>query len=89
MVVDLAVEDEPRALVTAVHRLMTGGGEIDDRETSKAEAAAAFVKDQLARVVRTTVSHLIAHAREQRGFNRSLTRAVFPNSANATHNPRF
>src|ERR1700741_1327727 len=44
-----------------------------------------FVEDELARVVRATVSHLIAHAREQRGLDRTLASAVFPNSTNPTH----
>ena len=87
VVVDLAVEDEPRAFVAAVHWLMAGGGKIDDGETSKSEPAAALVEDQLTSVVGAAMSHLIAHAREQRGLNRAFTGAILPNSANPTHNP--
>jgi len=85
VVVDLAVENEPRAFIAAVHRLVARGGEIDDRETTKAEAAAMIVEDQIAGVIGATMSHLIAHACEERGFNRTLTCAIFPNSANTTH----
>src|SRR5688572_23045494 len=52
MVVDLAVEDEPGAFIATVHRLMTGGGKIDDRETPETKPAATLIKDQLAGVVR-------------------------------------
>ena len=64
VVIDLAVEDEPCALIAAVHRLVAGGREIDDRETTKPEAAAMIVEDQIAGVVRTAMRHLIAHARQ-------------------------
>jgi hypothetical protein len=69
VVVDLAIEDEPRALVATVHWLMARGGEIDDRESTKAEAAAMIIEDQIAGVIRSTMSHLIAHARQQRRLN--------------------
>jgi hypothetical protein len=85
VVVNFAVEDEPGALVAAVHRLMTGGGKVDDRQATETETAAMLVEDQLARVVRTAMRHFIAHARDQRKINASFARAVFPNSANAAH----
>src|SRR5262249_47455359 len=50
VVIDLAVEDEPCLLITAVHRLVTGGGQIDDRQPAKAEAAAPVVEDEIAGV---------------------------------------
>jgi hypothetical protein len=78
VVVDLAVEDKPRAVVAAVHRLMSRRRKIDNREPSK---------DQLARIVRPAMRHLIAHAREQRRLNSSFARPVFPNSTNSTHKP--
>jgi hypothetical protein len=48
---------------------MARGGEIDDRESTKAEAAATIVEDQNAGVIRATMRHLIAHARQQRRLN--------------------
>src|SRR5215207_4865499 len=88
VVVNLAVEDEPHALVAAVHWLMSSGGKIDDRETSKAEPAAMLVEDQFSCIVRATMGHLITHAREQRGLNRSLACTILPNSANSAHSFR-
>ena len=85
MVVDLAVENQPRTIVAAVHWLMSGGGEVDDREAAKAETAATVVEDQIACVVWAAMSHLIAHACDQRRLNRALTRAVFPDSADSAH----
>src|ERR1043165_9273309 len=85
VVVDLAVEDEPGVLVAAVHRLMTGGGEIDDRQTAKPEAAAMIIKKQVARVVRAAMRHLVAHSRDERSVDRSFARAVFPDSTDAAH----
>jgi hypothetical protein len=37
MVVDLAVVDDPHGAVLVGHRLVPGGGEIDDRQTAMAE----------------------------------------------------
>jgi len=85
VVVNLAVKDEPRLIVAAMHRLVTGGREVDDREPAKPEAATAIVEEEFAGVVGAAMRHLIAHAHEQRGLDRSLTRTVFPNSADSAH----
>ena len=85
VVVDLAVKNEPGVFVAAVHRLMTGSREVNDRKPAEAETAMRVVKDQFAGIVRAAMRHLIAHSRDERRLYSTFARAVLPNSANPTH----
>ena len=53
--------------------------------TAKTEAEAPVVKDRGALVVRPAMTHLIAHAFDERQIDAPLSCAIFPDSANATH----
>src|SRR5262249_5324057 len=85
MVVDLAIEHQPHAIGATVHRLMTGWRKINDRQPAKPNPAAPLSETQCAGVVRTTMSHLVAHPTDECEINSPCGRAVFPDSANTTH----
>ena len=85
VIVNLAVKDEPDAIGAATHRLVTGFRQIDDRQPAKTKAAAPFVKEQLARVVRSAMRHHVAHALNQRALDSAFSRSVFPDSADSAH----
>ena len=85
MIVNLAVENQPHAIGAAMHRLMARFGQIDDRQTSKAETASGFIKDEFARIVRSAVSHYIAHRSEQPRRDIAARCAVLPDSADSAH----
>src|SRR5713226_9348106 len=59
--------------------------QIDDRQTAKPKASARFVKNQFARIVRTTMRHYIAHRSQQLALDVAARCSVFPNSADSTH----
>ena len=63
MVVDLAVERDPDALVLIRHRVVTGRRQVDDRKSPMAERHAATTcrPDGCARVVRSAMDHRVTH----------------------------
>src|SRR6266852_3099357 len=85
MVVNLAVEDQPDAFRAAMHRLISRRRKIDDREPAKTKPTAFLVKEQRSFIVRPAMPHFVAHALDKRQANAPFARAVFPDSANATH----
>src|SRR5664279_3076372 len=86
VIVDLAVKNQPNIPRFApAHRLMARRREIDDRQSSKAEAATAIIENMGAGVIRPTMRHCVAHRFDQRQFDASLARSIFPNSDNSAH----
>src|ERR1700754_425033 len=80
VVVDLAVEDDPRGTVLVVNRLLTAF-QVDDREPAHPEANGAINVKTV--VVRPAMANRVAHARQQLFVNRL---AVVSNESNdATH----
>src|SRR5215510_13042207 len=82
IVVDLAVEDEPNALIFVRHGLVAGL-QIDDRQPAKTKPEHVF--DVLALVVRAPMPHDRGHALQARTLYRFSAFEII-NAANATHN---
>jgi hypothetical protein len=64
---------------------MSGGRQIDYRQSTKTKAAAFVIKVKFARIVRSAVLHLIAHLGHEREINSPVSCAKLPDSADATH----
>src|SRR3981081_3260142 len=60
-IIDLAVERHDQAFVGRQHRLMTGGGEINDRKATMAESDAAVAVEPDALAIRPAMSERRGH----------------------------
>ena len=85
VVVDFAVKNQPDAIGAALHWLMPGWRQIDDRKAAEPKTAAEIVETEFTRVIRATVLHLVAHFCDERYVYTPLACAVFPDSADAAH----
>src|SRR5437868_4422566 len=86
MVVDLAIENEQDIAATAsMHRLVTGGRKIDDRQSPEAKRASTVIKLFRSFVVRPAVHHCVTHSLNERQFHVSIARSVLPNARDTAH----
>jgi hypothetical protein len=85
VIVDFSVENQPNAIGATTHGLVAGGRQIDNRKPAKAKTATGFVKDQISGIVGPAMRHHVAHPFDQGTLDSALRRAIFPDSADATH----
>src|ERR1051326_628273 len=83
IVVDLAVEDDRERAV--VHRLRTGGGEIDDRQAPMSESGAAIVLQPDAFGIGTARAHALARHDELGAINVPRILAVREDAVDSAH----